>query len=115
MVAAISPVHGNDPSFTVARVDPAAARLVDYTVIVASNKTGIDAVWKKEYAYGETYHEAVFSAAALDKLIAAFGADPDARSDLSLAYLSNYITGDKSLLMKSLWPQYVSAHENQTE
>jgi sphingomyelin phosphodiesterase acid-like 3 len=115
MVAAISPVHGNDPSFTVARVDPAAARLVDYTVFAASNKTGIDTVWKKEYAYGETYHEAVFSPAALDKLIAEFGADPDARSDMSRAYLSNYFVGDKSLLLKSLWPQYVCAQKNQTE
>src|SRR5260370_35901397 len=102
MVAAISPVHGNDPSFTVARVDPAPVRLVDCTVIAASNKTGIDTVWKKEYAYGETYHEAVFSPAALDKLIAEFGADPDARSDMSRAYLSNYFVGDKSLLLKSL-------------
>lgn len=114
VVSSISPVNGNDPSFTVARVDPATARLVDYEVIAASNKTGVDTVWSKEYSFGETYHQAEFSPAALVSVIGGFGADPDARSDMSRAYLMNYFVGDRSLLLKSLWPEYVCAQGNHT-
>ncbi len=42
MVASISPIDGNNPSFTLATIDPANAQLKDYRVIVASNQTGID-------------------------------------------------------------------------
>ncbi len=41
MVASISPVNGNNPSFTVARVGEASARLRDYEVIAASNQSGL--------------------------------------------------------------------------
>ena len=43
MVGSISPVNGNNPSFTVAEVDAATAQLKDYQVFVASNQTGVDA------------------------------------------------------------------------
>jgi sphingomyelin phosphodiesterase acid-like 3 len=112
MVPSISPVDGNNPSFTVAKVDPVGARLVDYEVFAASNQTGVGTAWAKEYGYGETFHEPDFSAGALKDLIAAFSADPDARSDRSRAYLGHYFVGDQSLLLKPLWPQYVCALGN---
>src|SRR6185437_1911770 len=39
MVSSISPVNGNNPSFTVASIDTAAATLTNYEVFVASNLT----------------------------------------------------------------------------
>jgi sphingomyelin phosphodiesterase acid-like 3 len=114
MVPSISPVDGNNPSFTVAKVDPMGARLVDYEVFAASNQTGVDTLWSKEYGYGETFHQPEFSASALQRLIDGFAADPDARSDRSRAYLGHYFVGDSSLLLKSLWPQYVCAQSNHT-
>ncbi len=72
VVSSISPVNGNNPSFTVARVDAASATLRDYAVFAASNQTGVDAVWSKEYDYAQTYHAAAVSPVALKKLIGEF-------------------------------------------
>jgi sphingomyelin phosphodiesterase acid-like 3 len=91
MVPSISPVDGNDPSFTVARVNPATAQMVDYEVIAGSNKTGVDTVWQKEYSFGKTYHEKVFSPVTVGKLLGEFGTDLDARGEMSRAYLTNYL------------------------
>jgi sphingomyelin phosphodiesterase acid-like 3 len=114
MVSSISPVSGNNPSFTVARVDPASATLVDYSVFSASNQIGLDTSWSKEYDYGLTYHQAAFTPAALGKLIAEFRADPDARTAASQAYINNFFAGDRSSLIKPLWPQYVCALSHST-
>jgi sphingomyelin phosphodiesterase acid-like 3 len=114
MVSSVSPVSGNNPSFTVARVDPASATLVDYSVFSASNQTGLDTAWSKEYDYGQTYHQAAFSPAALGKLIAEFRADPDAKTDASQAYINDFVVGDLSSLIKPLWPQYVCALSHST-
>jgi sphingomyelin phosphodiesterase acid-like 3 len=40
---------------TVGKVAPAAAELMDYTVYVASNETGVGTTWTKEYSFDETY------------------------------------------------------------
>ena len=114
MVPSISPVNGNNPSFTVARVDPASATLVDYSVFSASNQTGLDTSWSKEYNYGQTYHQAAFTPAALGKLTEEFRADPDAKTDASRAYINNFFVGDSSSLIKPLWPQYVCALRHST-
>jgi sphingomyelin phosphodiesterase acid-like 3 len=114
MISSISPWDGNYPSFTVARVDPAKSRLLDYDVIAASNMTGVNAVWTKEYSYGETFHKPDFSAGTLNTLFAEFSADPDARDPMSRAFLQHYFVGDQSLLLKSLWPQYVCTLGNHT-
>ena len=71
----ISPVDGNNPSFTIARVDPSTAVLEDYEVIAASNQTGVATRWAKEYDYRDTYHEKEFTPATLGKLIGEFHAD----------------------------------------
>jgi sphingomyelin phosphodiesterase acid-like 3 len=114
MVSSISPVDGNNPSFTVARIDTASAQLKDYEVFAASNQTGVDTSWSKEYDYAQTYHQAAFSSAALDKLLEEFRADPDAKTDASRAYIHNFFVGDNTSLIKPLWPQYVCALSHAT-
>ena len=76
MVASISPIDGNNPSFTMATIDPAHAILEDYRVIAASNQTGVDAKWSEEYDFAKAYHEPAFTAAALENLIGGFKTDP---------------------------------------
>ncbi|CAN5518386.1 hypothetical protein BH10ACI4_BH10ACI4_01380 [soil metagenome] len=114
MIASVSPWDGNYPSFTVAKVDPAGSRLVDYDVIAASNLTGIGAVWTKEYSFGETFHKPDFSASTVNTLITEFAADPGVRDPMSHAFLQHYFVGDQSMLLKSLWPQYVCTLSNHT-
>jgi len=114
MVASISPVNGNNPSFTVGRVNTASATLADYAVFAASNKTGVDTAWSKEYDYGATYHAAGVSAVALGKLVGEFRGDPDATTAASQAYIRNFLVGDRSSLIKPLWPQYVCGMSQDT-
>lgn len=114
MVPSISPVDGNNPSFTVGRIDVATAMLADYEAFAASNRTGIDTSWSKEYDYAQTYHQATFSPAALEKLIEEFHADPDAKTEASRAYIDNFFVGNRSSLIKPLWPQYVCALSHYT-
>jgi sphingomyelin phosphodiesterase acid-like 3 len=109
MVSSISPIDGNNPSFTVVRIDTAAATLDDYQVFAASNQTGRNALWSKEYDYAETYRKPSFSTGAVKTLIAEFRADPDAKTDASRSYIDNFLVGDHSSLIKPLWPEYVCA------
>jgi sphingomyelin phosphodiesterase acid-like 3 len=115
LVASISPIDGNNPSFTVARVDPESANVTDYRVIAASDGTGIDTKWAQEYDYAEAYHEPTFSSASLGKLTAKFKADPLAGSAESEAYLRYYFVKDRSLALRLFWSQYVCAVVNHTE
>jgi sphingomyelin phosphodiesterase acid-like 3 len=112
MVPSISPIDGNAPSFTVARVDRSSAALVDYRVFVASNQTGVDATWREEYDYGQTYHEAAFSAASVSQLIAGFQADPGAKTEASRDYIRKFLAGTASPLLGLVWPQYVCGLSN---
>ncbi len=107
MVASISPVDGNNPSFTIATVDPAHAILTDYRVFAASNQTGIDTTWSEEYDFAKTYHEPAFTAAALEKMIAGFKADSATQSPESQSYLHNYMTGVDMRSMALIWEPYV--------
>jgi sphingomyelin phosphodiesterase acid-like 3 len=112
MIASISPIDGNAPSFTVARVDPSSAALVDYRVFTATNQTGVDAEWKEEYDYAQTYGEADFSALSVEKLISGFQADPSAQTEASRAYIRYFIAGKASPLLGLVWPQYVCSQQN---
>lgn len=114
MVSSISPVNGNNPSFTVARVDAASATLRDYAVFAASNQTGLDTLWTREYDYSQTYHAEAFSPVALSKLVKEFQEDPDAKTEASQAFITNFVVGDRSSLIKPLWPQYVCALTHDT-
>jgi sphingomyelin phosphodiesterase acid-like 3 len=114
MVPSISPIDGNNPSFTIASVDPDTATLRDYRVIAASNQTGVDTKWGEEYDYAQAYHKPAYSAGDVKALIGEFTADPDAKSAESQSYLHNYFVKDKSLELSLFWPQYACALGNMT-
>jgi sphingomyelin phosphodiesterase acid-like 3 len=107
VVASISPINGNKPSFAVAHVDAATAALVDYDVIAASNATGIDAAWTEEYDFAKAYKETGYSAAAVESLIAGFKADPGAKAGASQSYIRSYGTGMGARTLSLFWPLYV--------
>jgi sphingomyelin phosphodiesterase acid-like 3 len=110
-VSSISPINGNAPSFTVARIQPSSAEMMDYRVFSASNQTGVDTVWKEEYDFAKTYHEEAFSPAAVSKLIAGFKADPDAKTKASQDYIRDFFVGGDSPL-GLVWPQYACSMAN---
>lgn len=112
MVASISPVDGNNPSFTVAEIDPATAALIDYQVYAASDPSA--SFWSKEYDFAQAYNQPAFTASTLSTLIAAFAADPKAETAASQSYLRNYFVGDRSTMLRTFWPQYVCTLENMT-
>jgi CDP-glucose 4,6-dehydratase len=112
IVASITPVNGNRPTFTVATINPTTATLIDYTVFMASNLTGVDTTWSPEYTFSTTYHQPQFDASALSTLIAGFQADPAAANPLSHAYLRDYYPGDVSAIIKFAWPQYACSLDN---
>jgi sphingomyelin phosphodiesterase acid-like 3 len=114
MVSSISPNHGNNPSFTVAQVDPASAALVDYRVFTASNQTGVDAKWTEEYDFARSYHEQDFSSSTVSKLIAGFAADPGVKAKTSLSYIDDFSAGSPSPVLQIFWPQYVCTLSNHT-
>lgn len=114
VVPSISPVDGNNPAFTVAQVNPTQAVLQDYEVIAASNGTGTGTTWSREYDFGQTYHEAQFSPATLQKLIARFRSDRSAKAESSQAYIRNYYVGGRSFEVGASWPLYVCALTNYT-
>lgn len=114
LVPSITPVHGNNPSFTVAKVDPATAALLDYDVIEASNQTGMHTTWSEEYDFDRTYHETAYSPAALTQLIAGFHADPKAQTAASQAYIRHYFKSDLAPVLTPFWPQYACSLRNTT-
>lgn len=109
MVPSITPVHGNSPAFIVARVNPASVELIDYTVVSASNSTGIGTKWSKEYTYSSAYHESAFAAPQVAHLVKDFAKDPQAKSPESRAFIRYFYAGDTSGLIKPLWPEYTCA------
>jgi sphingomyelin phosphodiesterase acid-like 3 len=114
IVASITPINGNRPTFTLASIDPASATLVDYTVFMASNLSGAGATWSKEYVYSTTYHKRAFDAMALMQLIGSFQADPAAKTAASQATLRNYFPGDISRAIQFAWPQYACSLDHDT-
>jgi sphingomyelin phosphodiesterase acid-like 3 len=113
LTPSISPVDGNNPSFTVGTVDPERATLVDWSVYAASNQTGIDAAWSLEYTYSKTFHRPDYSAAAALSLTRDFLADRQSRTAASQAYESHYFVGGpsaglnlKAAALGLVWPIY---------
>jgi sphingomyelin phosphodiesterase acid-like 3 len=112
-IPSITPVNGNNPSFTLARIDPSTASLLDYTVIMASNQTGVATKWSPEYTYSATYHQPAFDAASVAKLIAGFRADPLAGTPEARAYLDFFAPPSSyGQLLQFVWPQYVCAMDH---
>ncbi len=114
MVPSISPINGNNPSFTIARVNPSSGVLEDYEVIAASNQTGIATTWSREYDFTQTYHKAQFSPATVKELITEFENDRGAKSLASAEYIRNLYVGDRSSEFKPFWSQYVCVLLNHT-
>lgn len=120
MIPSISPINGNNPSFTVAEVDAATAELKDYRVFVASNQAGPDAnpnasvgaQWREEYDFAKTYKEDGFTAASAGDLIAAFKADSTAQTAASQSYIRNYGSGSGARALGAFWQPYTCALRN---
>ena len=112
LVASITPLNGNRPTFTLALIHPVTATLVDYTVIEASNLTGVDTTWEPQYTYSKAYGKPAFDSASLTSLIADFQADPTVQSSASQAYLRNYFPGDISAVIRFVWPQYACSMDH---
>jgi len=114
LVSSISPINGNSPSFTLARVDPATAALLDYRVIAASNSTGIDTAWKEEYDFARGFHRSAFTASSVSELVTGFTADPSAKTQASQDYINHFSVGYLSPVLTAFWPQYACALSNYT-
>ena len=112
LVPSISPVDGNKPGFTIARINQASANLQDYKVIEASDRTGIGTSWVPEYDFAKTYHQAEFSPSALKSLVDEFNTDHFASQPESVAYVHNYYVGDMSPELSPFWSEYVCAMGN---
>jgi sphingomyelin phosphodiesterase acid-like 3 len=112
MVSSISPINGNNPSFTIAQIDPSSAALVDYKVFAASNATGVDTTWTEEYDFARGYHKADFASSSVAQLVKGFAADPNAKTQASQEYIRNFSAGNPSPLLQMFWPQYVCALAN---
>ncbi len=108
LVSSISPVNGNQPTFTVAQVDTRTAQMLDDTVYLVgtgNNATGAT----REYSFRETYKLPAYSAAALQTLTAGFLADTTGSSPGSQAYQHLYFPGDTglhALAMQLFWRAY---------
>ena len=107
VVPSVSAVDGNLPSFTVGKVAPATATLVDYTVFAASNTTGLATTWTKEYAFDETYHEPSFTTAPLADLIGRLRADTLGTGPESQSYQKFYFKGASESELAPYWPGYI--------
>ncbi|HEX4006411.1 MAG TPA: metallophosphoesterase [Acidobacteriaceae bacterium] len=114
LVPSISPVDGNNPSFTLAKVDPPTATLKDFDVFVASNQTGIGTTWSEDYDFDRSYGAQAFSAAAVNDLIAQFRKDPKAQAGTSQQYIRSYFKGDAAQELTPFWAQYACSLANTT-
>ena len=114
VVPSISPVSGNIPSFTVGKVAPSSAMLMDYTVFEASNTTGVNTAWPREYDFDETYGESAFSAKALADLIGRLRADSFGTGTESLAYQTYFFKGHTPIPLGPLWYGYVCSLDHAT-
>jgi sphingomyelin phosphodiesterase acid-like 3 len=112
MVPSISPIDGNNPSFTVAQIDAETAQLKDYQVFVASNQTGVDTQWTEEYDFAKTYRKDAFTAASDEDLIAGFKTDPTAQTSASQSYIRNYSAGGGLRALGVFWQPYTCALRN---
>jgi len=113
LAPSISPIDGNNPSFTVAQIDPRTSTLQDYHVFVASNRTGVGAAWDEEYEYAKAYRQADFSAVSLKSLIAEFDADPSGQGSESQSYIRGFSPGGGLRELQVFWPQYLCMLKNE--
>jgi sphingomyelin phosphodiesterase acid-like 3 len=114
LVPSISPINGNNPSFLIARVNPATGILQNYEAVTASNETGVAATWGREYDYGSVYGKPDFGAASVKALVDGFVADHPVANRYSQAYIRYYYARDMSAALKPFWPEYACSLANPT-
>jgi sphingomyelin phosphodiesterase acid-like 3 len=115
ILPSISPLFAELPSFTLAAIDPHTATLNDYSVIMASNSTGVDTTWAKSYSFSEAYRLPAYTPTTLAPLIAQMQADRTAESPASQTYIReyrHYFFADGSVPLKSVWLQLACAISN---
>ncbi len=110
IVPSISPVNGNEPSFTVAKVDAETATLLDYQVFAG----GSGRPWAETYDFAKAYGVDSFSAGSVAGLVAKFAGDPNGRSHDSREYIHNFMPGSSLPLLSLVWPQYVCTMAHQS-
>ena len=114
-VASISPVDGNMPSFTLAKIDPGTSQMSDYAVYVAPNKSGVGGPWTREYGFGETYAQTTYSAATLKEIVAGFRADSGGEKKMSQFYEIYFEPLFPIPVLVLGWPQYVCGIDKMSE
>ena len=114
LVGSVSPVNGNRPTFTVAEVNRQTAVLEDYSVFEASNATGVETTWAKEYGYRQTYGEKDYSAASVADWVGKLQGDPVGMKAESRSYETYFAPGVLPVL-GLVWPKYACALTNTTE
>jgi sphingomyelin phosphodiesterase acid-like 3 len=115
MVPSISPVNGNEPTFTVAQVDPASATLADYTTYNGSDDAGT--MWLKEYTFSTAYGHKGFTPETLRAITDGFHSDAGAETPQSKAYIHFFPSSAPMNELELVWPAYVCAltHEHATD
>lgn len=119
IIPSISPIHGNNPSFTIATVDPESATLKDYTVFKGMKPDSVsqkseEFKWVPEYSYASAYHHQDFSGPALKAIIDEFQSDRQAGSPESQNYVRSYFVSDHLRELTPFWTQYNCALNNFT-
>lgn len=104
LTPSISPINGNLPSFTLARVNPADGTLLDYAVIASSDSKGSS--WALKYRFSQAYGQKAYTGATIGPLLAGMEADKTAATAASQTYIRNYYFRANSLLMSLYWPIY---------
>lgn len=111
LVASISPINGNQPSFALANIDPGTAVLKDYRVIAASNAADPNAStgtkWAEEYDFAKAYGEEGFTAVTVKDLIAGFATDSAAKEPETQRYIRYYGSGMDTRALGMFWRPYV--------
>lgn len=114
LVPSISPVDGNNPSFTVAKVEASTATLKDFDVFVGSNQTGAGTTWTEDFDFDRAYGQTAFTAATMASVIGEFRGDPKAQTGASQQYIRSYFKGDADRELAPFWPQYTCGLGNTT-
>jgi sphingomyelin phosphodiesterase acid-like 3 len=107
ILPSISPVFAELPYFTLAKIDARTATLKDYSVVLASNSTGIGTTWARSYTFSDTYRQPAFDSASLTQLTNEFQLDPTAAKPESQAYqreYRHYFADDHSNRIAAYWP-----------
>lgn len=115
LVPSISPVHGNHPSFLIAKVSPTSATLVDYTVIAAASATPTARQWSREYTFSSAYHLPDFSAASVAQLAARLAMNKQGLSSDAGDFENWYSVGlgqTEGAALRRLWPAYACSLAN---